>query len=261
MSLRKCCIALASLAMWLFVGCSNADFHPPKPNCDDPDWNYDITSKEGPNKWGDICYQYVYCKGGRQSPVNIINATSDATLPTPVFSYNNTSTSIVNTGKTLQWNYNAGSALIYDGTAYALSQFHFHTDAEHTVAGSTFPMEVHLVHKADNGKMLIVAILFTAGAADNAFLASFIPNLPVTANNAYTTAATYNVNALLPASQGFYTYSGSQTEPPCYEDVTWIVMKTPVTASAAQIAGFKAIMKSNNRPVMPILNRIIRMTP
>lgn len=34
----------------------------------------------------------------------------------------------------------------------------------------------------------------------------------------------------------FYTYKGSQTTPPCYETVQWIVMKNQVTVTKDQVA-------------------------
>ncbi len=245
----------------VFWSCSNSDVHPPKPNCDNPEWTYDVSSKEGPNGWGDVCYEYVYCKGGRQSPINIVGAITDATLPAITIAYNASKTAIINTGHTLQWNCDANSSKVtYNGEDYSLVQFHFHTDAEHTINGITMPMEVHLVHQSSAGKLLVIGVIFTVTATDNPLLATFLPNLPSATNGTYNSATTFSPTNLLATNTAtnYYTYSGSLTTPPCSEDVTWIVAKNTLTASATQIATFKSIMKINNRPILPLNGRIIR---
>lgn len=57
----------------------------------------------------------------------------------------------------------------------------------------------------------------------------------------------------------FYRYDGSLTTPPCSETVNWFVMATPMTASAAQIAKFKAAFPDpmNNRPVQALNDRSV----
>jgi carbonic anhydrase len=36
----------------------------------------------------------------------------------------------------------------FDGTDYALKQFHFHTPSEHRIDEEYFPLEMHMVHEA-----------------------------------------------------------------------------------------------------------------
>ena len=43
---------------------------------------------------------------------------------------------------------------------YKLLQFHFHTPSEHRLRDESFPMEVHFVHKDDDGKLAVVGIFF-----------------------------------------------------------------------------------------------------
>ena len=63
---------------------------------------------------------------------------------------------------------------------------------------------------------------------------------------------------LLPATQDYFSYGGSLTTPPCSEGVKWFVLKTPIEASAEQIAIFKEnVGEANNRPIQPHNARII----
>ncbi len=57
-----------------------------------------------------------------------------------------------------------------------------------------------------------------------------------------------------------YRYTGSLTTPPCSEGVSWFVIRDSVTVSPAQIAAFKEIISSNNRPVMPLFGRQVGAT-
>ena len=63
---------------------------------------------------------------------------------------------------------------------------------------------------------------------------------------------------LLPRAFGYFTYAGSQTAPPCTEGVTWIVLKTPVEVSAAEIDAFAKLYPHDVRPVQPLNGRVVR---
>jgi carbonic anhydrase len=63
---------------------------------------------------------------------------------------------------------------------------------------------------------------------------------------------------LLPPTRDYFSYGGSLTTPPCSEGVKWIVLKTPIEASAEQIAIFqKRVGPNTNRPVQPHNARLI----
>lgn len=63
----------------------------------------------------------------------------------------------------------------------------------------------------------------------------------------------------------YYSYSGSLTTPPCFETVTWLVMKDVSTVSEAQLQALREIYQSdgstpitiNYRPVQPINGRAV----
>merc|ERR1719482_1088223 len=65
----------------------------------------------------------------------------------------------------------------------------------------------------------------------------------------------------MPAS--FFQYRGSLTAPPCSEQVTWLVRKEPLEASAHQLEMFRVIVAeansnfANARSVMPLMGRPI----
>ena len=149
-----------------------------------------------------------------------------------------------------------GSGIIIDDIRYELLQFHFHRGSEHTVAGVRFPLELHLVHRSEDGALAVIGILYREGAANEA-LAPIWNLLPAEPGTATAFPDTVDVSALLPERRDTWRYAGSLTTPPCTEGVSWAVMTTPVTLSPAQIETFSALYGGNYRPVQPLNERTL----
>ena len=47
--------------------------------------------------------------------------------------------------------------------SYELAQYHFHGPSEHTLEGAHFPMEMHMVHKAEDGSLAVIAVFIGSG--------------------------------------------------------------------------------------------------
>ncbi len=47
----------------------------------------------------------------------------------------------------------------YNGKRYRFLQYHFHSPSEHTIAGAHFSAEAHMVHRADDGSLLVLGIM------------------------------------------------------------------------------------------------------
>ena len=172
--------------------------------------------------------------------------------------YQATPLKVVYNGHTVQVNYGAGSTLTVDGKTYHLAQFHFHSPSEHTRQGAPFPMEAHLVHKADDGSLAVVGVFLKEGA-ENPVLAKIWPHLSGEVNHEKSVEGVeVNVADLLPAEKGFYNYSGSLTTPPCSEGVTWLVMDRSVEVSKAQVDQFLGLVHPNARPVQPLHDRDVK---
>jgi carbonic anhydrase len=73
-------------------------------------------------------------------------------------------------------------------------------------------------------------------------------------------AVSVDATGLLPATRGYFTFTGSLTTPPCTEGVTWFVLKSPVQVSPDQVAAFAKRYPHNARPVQPLHRRMVQMT-
>ena len=95
---------------------------------------------------------------------------------------------------------------------------------------------------------------------DNADLAKLWRTMPKKAGESVNLLSENTVSAysFLPKKQEYYRFSGSLTTPPCSEGVRWLVMKTPIEASAAQIKAFTDTMGTHtNRPIQALNGRVI----
>jgi carbonic anhydrase len=216
-------------------------------------WSYDGAT--GPAEWGTLDSTYAACADGtKQSPIDLSGA-KGSDLPDLVFHYEPATGSIVDNGHTIQVDVKAGDTVTTDTGTFTLAQFHFHGPSEHTIAGKSFPLEVHFVHKDAAGKLAVVGVLVAEGAANPAFDA-LIASLPGDANKPTTLAAPIDISAMLPAIQATYRYTGSLTTPPCTEGVSWNVMAQPITMSKAQITALTgAFEEPNNRPTQKLGSR------
>jgi len=218
-------------------------------------WEYSGT--EGPDQWGTLDPAYKACSSGRnQSPVDLSGFVS-ANLNPIAFAYSVGGNEIINNGHTLQVNYPAGNTITVDGHSFELKQFHVHVPSENHVQGKSFPMEAHFVHADAAGHLAVVAVFFEEGPA-NTELAKAWSQMPSKAGEKQALRTAVSADALLPSTRAYYRYSGSLTTPPCSEGVTWLVLRTPISASKAQIDQvFRTLHHANNRPIQPLNGRTI----
>ena len=221
-------------------------------------WTYE--GARGSDHWADLDPQYAACRGKEQSPIDIREA-QKADLPALRFDYKSGPIPYVtNNGATIRVNYEApgsGDFLIVGNTRYQLTQFHFHRPSEEYIQGKPFDMVLHLMHQSSEGKVAGVAVLLKAGKA-NATLARLWAHMPKTEGEEKVARLEVNPLDLVPRKQGYYTYVGSQTAPPCNEGVIWFVLKTPMEISAQQIEAFAKLYPHDVRPLQPLNGRVVQ---
>jgi hypothetical protein len=139
---------------------------------------------------------------------------------------------------------------------YEALQFHIHTSSEHTIDGSFFGAELHVVHKlkSDTETRFAVAgmVIEPTSNVNNPIFEDFIAKIEETnaatlaqcGENAATVVPTtdsvrrrlesFDVYSLIDPAAGYYFYDGGLTTPPCSEVVWWNLADTPVTISVNQ---------------------------
>lgn len=218
-----------------------------------PAWTYD--GSEGPEHWEHLSPAFSACGQHEQSPVDLVHAVP-ARLGPLALDWRPVSTHVVRNGHAVEAEMGEGGPaenLSLDGSTYRMVQFHLHHPAEHRIAGRSFPLEAHFVHRSQQGGLTVVGVLFEEGRANPA-LQQMIDHAR---SDDEADRVVIDPRGFLPADHRFFRYEGSLTTPPCSEIVNWVVLARPVTASAAQIAAVAAIYGDNARPLQPLGRRFL----
>ncbi|TXC67435.1 carbonate dehydratase [Piscinibacter aquaticus] len=236
---------------------------PPKPRAKPRDageghpghWGYEGAG--GPAQWAAMRPEFATCGSGqRQSPIDLRDGIRVELEPVQ-FGYKASGFRVIDTGHTVQVNVDGGNTIEVMGRRYELQQFHFHRPSEERIDGRVFDMSAHPVHKDAEGRPAVIAVLLDGGSAQP-LVQSIWNNLPLEKGDEVPARGTIDLNALLPAERGYFTYMGSLTTPPCSEGVLWMVMKQPVTVSPEQIAIFSRLYPMNARPIQSVSGRLIK---
>ena len=218
-------------------------------------WDYD--GEFGPENWGKINPAWAQCgTGKRQSPIDIRDG-MQVNLEEIDFNYGPSSFTEIDNGHTVQVNVGSGNFITVGPETYELVQFHFHRPSEERINGKGTEMVVHLVHRGAGGKLAVVAVLLERGKGNDT-IQTVWNNIPLEKGQLASPGLELDPIELLPQRRAYYTYMGSMTTPPCTENVLWMVMKQPMTASPAQMALFSRLYPLNARPVQPGEGRMIK---
>lgn len=208
---------------------------------------------------------------------------------------------IINNGHTIQINIDNDDIYLMNGGLdgkYIATQFHFHwghddtEGSEHTLEGKAYPLELHIVHYKETYKNLagalpkkdglaVVGFFFKAGGViRNENYGKIVDHLQDVKYKDSSKAVsgfslkdlTYEGRLKLDNATGYslpyYRYAGGLTTPPCYEIVTWSVMRNPIYITPEEIAAFREVshvesgtigshdkIKINFRPVQSLDGR------
>jgi len=282
---------------------------------DDFHWSYSNADGTGPGFWG---LGYEGCNGLSQSPIDIPPPpASPAPEDTPLLMTKYDQVRIARLSNTEE--NNGGQSRLSDGTfknnghtaqldvvatlpddvgvltggplegEYKILQLHFHwgsndsVGSEHTLAGESFPIELHVVHvktgEADPLNtargLAVTGFFFQIDSEDNEALTPLVTELAeITASDSSIGMENSNfkisdlVTGVAPvagaAASLYSTYDGSLTTPGCNEVVHWINFLTPIKISASQLAMFRTLddkygeeIVDNFRPPQPLNGRTV----
>jgi len=218
-------------------------------------WSYE--GESGPEHWTAI-EKESDCGGQAQSPINIIEKDAlSREMNTKLFNFYYSPQTIirnvVNNGHSIQYNFDAGDHIDYEGSEFALKQFHFHEPSEHTINGVRYPLEIHLVHQSAEKEYLVLSFMAIEGATSPTF--SFLESyLPIKVGETKAVETMFDFNEILSGKEACFHYTGSLTTPPCTEGVNWFIFKEPITVSETQVKQLQALMPMNNYRTTQALN-------
>ncbi|KAL0736638.1 hypothetical protein Bca4012_012848 [Brassica carinata] len=230
-------------------------------------FHYKMGEQADPSKWSMTKKEWKICgTGKRQSPIDlspeIARLVHNSTKLIQTY-YKPVDATLKNRGYDIMvsWDDDAGKIVI-NNTDYQLVQSHWHAPSEHFLNGERLAMELHMVHKSEEGHLAVIGVLFREGAPD-AFISRIMGKINSIANIQDGEAT---IGELHPKDFGwdlrkFYEYSGSLTTPPCTEDVIWTIINKVGTVSREQIKVLvdarRGGYEENARPAQPLNNRVV----
>ncbi|MEW6512826.1 MAG: carbonic anhydrase family protein [Pseudomonadota bacterium] len=210
-----------------------------------------------PENWAKLPGNKLCGTGQRQSPIDIRGGIR-VDLEQIQFDYRPTQFRITDTGHTVQVDVAEGNNLGVLGRQWQLTHIQFRRPAETRVNGKTYEMSAQLVHRDYANNLAIVSVLMERGM-EHPLIQTFWNHMPLdTGMSVEPPNVAVDLLKLLPERRDYYTYMGSQTMPPCTENVLWMVFKEPIMVSPEQIGIFARLYPHNARPVQPTHDRLIK---
>ncbi|XP_072108501.1 carbonic anhydrase 14 isoform X1 [Mobula birostris] len=231
---------------------------------------------------------YHYCDGKSQSPINIETSKAMFNKNLPKIRLEGydlpetTSLNLTNNGHTVKLSL-PNSMAISSGLSqiYLAAQLHFHwgsegsPGSEHTVDGTQYAAEMHVVHYASKygsfedaamqaDGLAVLAVLFQEGPQDNKNYNPIFDKLEdISEEGVKVQIPGFDIGTLLPHQlYRFFRYDGSLTTPLCFQTVTWTVFNDTVQLSKAQLYKLETSLKtsqhtleSNFRHIQPLNGR------
>lgn len=240
--------------------CGEAEEHPHDES--KPAWTYHGEA-DGEDHWGELSGCEACTTGQAQSPIDIVDASTEAGVEALVFSNYDVELplDLLDNGHTLQVNVETTESatdpqISYGGQTWYLIQLHAHAVSEHTLDGASSAMELHFVHQSSSGALAVVGLMLDEGAEHEA-IATLLARDPG-AEMEVACEDTLSLAELVPTGSGFYHYDGSLTTPSCTEGVSWFVLTEHGQVSADQVSAWEALFGgTTNRAVQPLYDRIV----
>lgn len=235
---------LQALVLILLVSCTTRT---------EDKWSY--SGEHAPYVWGKLDESFKRCEDGKTQSLIDLQRESAQLVESPVeFSYQNLVGLAVNDGKTIRLEFEDKDYITFSNKSYFLKQLHFHAKSEHSIEGLYYPAEMHLVHIAKNGDLLVLGFFIKIDDRNNEHY-GFFKSLPVEGEKKRTELV--SLTKLKAFNGPHFIYKGSLTTPPCTENVNWVIFEKPIILSSKQLASFSSIYSSNYRPVVPITDHKI----
>jgi carbonic anhydrase len=155
-----------------------------------------------------------------------------------------------------------------------LDRIVFHTPSEHKIDNEAAALELQFYHCIKGESQdhmpctpsLAFAVLFKDGgptASNPEWLNKFYDTLGKVGDKPEELAKGMKMEeisaAIDPLFAKYYNYIGSQTYPPCYQGVQWMVGEKMLEASTSLIEGFKTRQGENVRPDFPLGYRQLKL--
>jgi Carbonic anhydrase len=242
-------VTLMLLVCSLVAGAASAQCPPTPP--------FAYTGFMEPDQWEYLAGSGACGRGTRQSPITLHPEPGPGNAVRVLWS----SQRAIVKNSSYDFRVAASGSVIYEGTTYYLTNFHFHAPAEHVLGDTHFAAEAHFVHEtATNPKqILVITFLFDDKSAPDARFRPVFDALSPDLCQEKSNGQSIDLRELLPESVVRYiTYEGSLTTPPCTENVRFVIIPEPLGISVDDVRKLN-VFGDNNRPLQDAKGREVKL--
>ncbi|KAL9239329.1 hypothetical protein vseg_013664 [Gypsophila vaccaria] len=234
---------------------------------DEREFDYIKGSEKGPEHWGELKVEWRTCKTGQQqSPIDLFHKRVSVIPKSEEVTkfYKLGRATLKNRGHDIEikWK-DRNSKIKINGTEYILLHSHWHSPSEHTINGTRFDLELHMVHQSKHNKIAVIGLLYKIGRP-NLFLHKLMNKIKsIGDSDKEIDIGMINPQKIKMRGTRYYRYTGSLTTPPCTEGVLWTVNEQIGTVSAEQVKVLREAVhdhaEKNARPLQAVNGRNVKL--
>ncbi len=221
-------------------------------------WSY--AQPQGPEAWGDLDPAFSLCKNGqKQSPINIENVKVQTVRQPFEISYEQSTATLGNDGNIMNIKMAPTNFVRWGTHKYTLQTIRLHSPSEHKIQGTSHEIEIQLIHQDEHGETLIIGAFFDQGERGHPAIDMMLNSIPQQKQDP-SKSFSFNPTSLFPKTRDYFSYQGSQTQPPCEENVMWILFRDSSSVSSNQVDQLQTLFKKNARPTQALYGREVFLT-
>lgn len=183
------------------------------------------------------------CQLARDTPLTAQPAKADTRPPALDLRYRQGPLRVAHTGQSIRLYPAPGGVLKAGSETAELINVDVYQPPQGLFAGMAAALVAHLVHRTQDGKLIVVSVPMRESAFQNRTLWTMAQHVPA-AGAAPAEVATVSVDpaSLLPENLGYDLYTGALPVPPCSGGVTFYRLRSPVGLSREQVEKLRALI-------------------
>lgn len=224
-------------------------------------WSYQGDS--GPEKWGTLRAEWAACAEPGQSPIDVpLDALSAAASPPELalaLDLPPSPLTLRTSAQTVTLVGAANSAVTVDGQRVPVQEVELHVPAEHRLGGTSFDAELVFRAQGQDGRPILLSVLYRAGAANPAW-AALLQALPKAGPiGDRPLAGPVDLGALVPRTAPVLAYEGSLSMPPCTKGALRLIVAQVGEISSDQVVALRQAVPQSARPIVDRGERAITL--
>lgn len=148
-----------------------------------------------------------------------------------------------------------GNVVYENNQTWELFEIVVHSPSEHKISGEAFDAEIQFIHRKQKSSEIMHLSIFANEGSKNEQFAKIVEQIPKHAKGRRVVSGV-DLRQLIPNRKNYFTYSGSETKPPCQEGIRWVLLKQSITLGPSQLDATEHRLGPNTRPIQKIHQRI-----